>query len=312
MKDAGRWLLGILLILIGLFWLAVSAGWVVPAWFWLRYTLHALVHWWPVLFLVAGAGILLTRRTGVWLGLLALVGLLLAGFWVAAVFFYPWSSLEGVGAAPGPTVRVPFPQGGDVSLARLEVDAVAAALRVEGGAVGSLAEVRLGAAGPVGRVDSRVEGRTVVTRVRTPAPLAQFGAGRHSALIRLHETLPWSLQVDSAASRLDLDLREITVRQLDVDAAAAQLLVTFGALADGARISIDAGAGEVDLRFPRDVGVELAMDGIAGDLDIEGFTIEGDRWRSANWDRARVRVSVEMDAAFYRLRVGWLDTVSGT
>ncbi|REJ37882.1 MAG: hypothetical protein DIU84_02835, partial [Bacillota bacterium] len=88
-----------MLVAAGLLWLAVTQGWVRPDWAAIHAVLSRILAWWPLLLVAAGAGILLTRRAGIWLALLGPAAAGLGGLGVVA------------GALP-PRPR-PAPQGRD-------------------------------------------------------------------------------------------------------------------------------------------------------------------------------------------------------
>lgn len=287
-----RTLLGLLLVAAGLFWLAAAQGWVQPDWPSIHTIVSRILSWWPLLLVAAGAGMILTRRVGAWLALLALVGAGLVVLWVVSAAFAPWAWP----AAPGRHV-IEIGRPGTAGAAAMEVETTAASLFLTGGAGGrGLAVVESSLPGVDGRVTSREGGAAARVGVDSVLPLA--------AVMRLDERTRWEeVRIAAAAAQVRLDLEGVTLGDLRVDAASSRLVGSIDRVVDGARITVNGAVAFTHLEFPAGVGVEVTVEGRNGRLDLPGFRLVGDRWRSANWDEAPVRVRVDHRAAVYRLAI---------
>lgn len=298
--SPGRIFLGLLLVAGGLLWLAAGSGWLHPDWQSIHVTVARVLAWWPLLLVATGLGILVTRRASLWLGLLALVGGLLVALWVVSATFVPWVWFD----SPGRHVtRVGRPDA-TIEAARLNIDATVASLAVSGGAGGdalAVMESSLPGLSPRAQVSG---GDTGVVNLESVLPLA--GA------VRLDPLHPWRIGIDAPAVQLRLDLDEVVLDGLRINAASARLVGSIGQVVDGARIVVHGAFADTRLEFPAGVGVEVRVDGTSGRLDLPGFVTAGEGWRSANWDEARVRVVVDLRAAAYRLSIRFTDTYSTT
>ena len=67
------------------------------------------------------------------------------------------------------------------------------------------------------------------------------------------------------------------------------------------------GIGKTTLRVPEDVGVRLEIQRVAAGFDHEGMVKRGDAWYSRNWDGARYKLTVRIDAALGGINVQWID-----
>lgn len=69
---------------------------------------------------------------------------------------------------------------------------------------------------------------------------------------------------------------------------------------------VNVGIGTLNLRLPRDVGVELQLSRFLASFDRAGFTRRGNTWVSSNFDTARTRLSLTVDAAIGGVGVEWV------
>lgn len=70
-----------------------------------------------------------------------------------------------------------------------------------------------------------------------------------------------------------------------------------------ASASIKMGVGALTLRFPKDLGVRIRKSSFLTSFDADGFTREGDSYRTANWSDAEQRLELDLNAAFGSISV---------
>lgn len=88
--------------------------------------------------------------------------------------------------------------------------------------------------------------------------------------------------MNTGAADANLDLTDLTLKELTVDAGASSLDLTVGpSVADGmARVVIKGGAGSYTLRLPRDLDITLTTDTGLSSTDVDNdFQKNGDVWR---------------------------------
>ena len=71
--------------------------------------------------------------------------------------------------------------------------------------------------------------------------------------------------------------------------------------------SIEVGLGALNLRLPRDVGVSVKLNRFLASFDSAGFTRRGNTWYSANYDSARYRLTLDINASLGGIDVAWID-----
>jgi hypothetical protein len=67
------------------------------------------------------------------------------------------------------------------------------------------------------------------------------------------------------------------------------------------------GLGSLTLRFPRALGVRIQREGFLTRFSPAGMVRRGDAWYSNNWDSARYKLTVQVDAALGSVDVEWMN-----
>ena len=107
-----------------------------------------------------------------------------------------------------------------------------------------------------------------------------------------------SIDLDTGASNLTLDLTDLKVSNLMVSGGAVDLEILAPRDAGHVNIDIDVGAANVDVVIPDLVGARIDADlGLSGlSVDESRFPKSGDVYVSSNFDAAANRVYLEIDA----------------
>lgn len=100
----------------------------------------------------------------------------------------------------------------------------------------------------------------------------------------------------------------LNAEEIDVSAGVGEVTLAFdGDWRRDARVEVHMGVGSLRLLFPRDLGIRLERSTFLTSFEAPGLIREGKAYLSENWDRAARRVTVEIDAAFGGIEVGWID-----
>lgn len=117
---------------------------------------------------------------------------------------------------------------------------------------------------------------------------------------------------------------------LRLEAGAAEMRVTSIANANCAHLSFNGGVGQVSLDFsgdwrrsleadvdvslgsltlglPRDVGIAIHVNRFLASFDAAGFTKRGQTYYTANYNTARYRLSLHVNATIGGIDVNWID-----
>ena len=71
--------------------------------------------------------------------------------------------------------------------------------------------------------------------------------------------------------------------------------------------SVKMGIGSVVLRFPRELGVKVEKSSFLTSFDADRMVKRGGSYVSTNWDGARHRLTIDIEAALGSIEVNWVD-----
>ncbi len=262
-----------------------------PASLWL-----ALVQLWPVLLILLGLDLLIGARSPRATALVFGAGLVLvaASLTLAAMRA---SQLPPGGAE----TLIQIPQGATRLTAG--IDFQAGALRL--GALGPSQHLLEGSAqdGPGESVRQEYsvgagEGRLLLEQ-RTNALLAPFLAGRPATAqweVRLSQSLPLALEVNSDAGAVTLDLTGLQLTKLDVNSNTGQTLIVFPA-GQAAQAHVRTGLGPATINLPAGLAARIRVRSGQAQVSLPtGLARTGDFYTTAGFDAARPFFDLEIAA----------------
>ncbi|GIW52546.1 MAG: hypothetical protein KatS3mg081_1901 [Gemmatimonadales bacterium] len=97
---------------------------------------------------------------------------------------------------------------------------------------------------------------------------------------------------------------------ISLKGAAADVTLDFsGEWPDSGSVSVDLalGMGSVTLEIPRSVGLSARVDRFLASFDRSGLRRRGERYYSADYDSARVKVDLDVKAALGSVEIRWRD-----
>ncbi len=104
------------------------------------------------------------------------------------------------------------------------------------------------------------------------------------------------------------DLGNSNCRRMGFHGGVGEMTLDFsGAWRGSADASVKIGIGELKLVLPRDLGVAITLNRFLASFDRSGFTKRGGVYYSDNYATARVRLNLDVDAAFGGIEVNWVD-----
>ena len=119
-----------------------------------------------------------------------------------------------------------------------------------------------------------------------------------------------SLRFEVGAAQFEaLDLANARCRTIKLSGGVAEMLLDFtGEWSDAVQtdVEIEMGLGEVQLRFPEDLGVRLHVDRFLVGVDRSGFDKRGSTYTSRNWDDVTTHIEIEIDAVLGSIEVEWV------
>ncbi|WP_042347143.1 toast rack family protein [Bacillus massiliigorillae] len=115
--------------------------------------------------------------------------------------------------------------------------------------------------------------------------------------IELSKKIPMKLSVNTGASMAKLDLRDLKLKQLNIQAGVSQLEVDLGGeWKESFTTTIETGVGETTVILPSKVGVKITSQKGIGEINMENFISKGNGvYVNAAYDNADVILNVNME-----------------
>ena len=208
-------------------------------------------------------------------------------------------SLSSPSPAVSATSSQPVPAG--AARADLRASLGGGQLRVQPEASGLYSAELRGPGQPEAQVTTAND--LAVLDLRSPAQRGMLARNRgNDWRIQLNTSLAWQVDVTAGAVTADLDLRQLNLRGVKVQAGVSRLAVRLGGPAAEVPVDIQLSTGFVDLYLPASAPVEIRVDGLSIDnLGDQGFTRDAGAWRAQGSGTGRYLVQVRATAA--RIRV---------
>ena len=301
--NRGRINQGVLLILVGLYFLLRNLGWIDGSF------LQILLANWPVLLIFAGIYVMLSR-SALWF-----VPAILS-----IVLFLMFAGLIPSPLGPeAPYVATPFAHPVDVEAQALAVtfDSPAAHIRLAAGG-GYEVSGTTSYAGTAPKMSARLIGDRFVVDFYHVQQLRRWffenvRAPHWDVAVPAH--LPLSVTVRAAYGDVTLDLQGLDARNIDIESAAGTIDILFDESVTVARVELDTTSSVVRLFVPEGIGVRVESNAafVANNLTDLGFTRDGNLYVSPEYETASSRVEVHLHSAVGKLSITRerLSTASG-
>jgi len=122
--------------------------------------------------------------------------------------------------------------------------------------------------------------------------------------IALNEKPTWDINIDGGASAMNLDLTKFKVENIYVGMGAASLDVKLGTLSDKTRLNVEAGASNIDILVPEEVGCQVQTNDVLSAKNIHGFIkIDSGLYRTAGFDEAGKKIFIEIDCGVSSINI---------
>ncbi|MSQ21965.1 MAG: hypothetical protein EXR53_01480 [Dehalococcoidia bacterium] len=275
-------LAGIVLLMAGVILLLQTTG-VLPWDMWL-----GLWRFWPLLVIALGIQILFGRKIGWWATVLVIGAILVA---IGGALLVGAGNEKPVDSVAEPLIGL---ESADVS-----IKFVAGDLALKSLPAGSpnLVEGQFGTEGQGARVQlirSQNKGKLLISIDRQPW-IRWFS--KASWKLALSQTTKLTMDLDVGAADAKLDLRELKLSELNVNAGAANVEIVMPASAGNVVASINAGAADITLVIPQGVSAKIKKrTGVSSfAIDAGRFPLSGDVYVSPDFEAAKNRVTINLE-----------------
>ncbi len=283
MADRKKWpkppLFALLLIAAGVVLLLQNFG--VVGWgFWLE-----IWRFWPALLVAVGVNLILGRRLP-WLTT-AIVAALVCGSAAGAALLAEYERVTVVA-----TISEPLD---GVERLEVSVDLGLGSLTIDSLPSGSSKVVEGSFETPCRPASTSFErygdAATLDVEMDAGSSTCQWGADWKVSLSRVPEV---SIDLGAGAASVDLDLADLRVPFLEMDAGAAAVHIRMPANGGAVEALITAGAADIEVRIPDGVAARVVNDTSLSSFEVASrFTsLEGDVFQSPGYRQAENRVSI--------------------
>jgi hypothetical protein len=114
----------------------------------------------------------------------------------------------------------------------------------------------------------------------------------------------WDMNFEVGAASMDFDLTEFKTKKIDVDMGAASITIKLGNLYPETKLSVDAGASDINIFVPKESGCKITTDGALSSKHFSDFEkIDSDNFRTENFSEAVNKVYIEIDCGVSSISV---------
>jgi hypothetical protein len=288
--------------------LLIGFGALMLLWRWMPnfHPWHVLWRYWPLFFILIGAGMILDRSRqhhgeaevrpfpiGTAVG--TLLFLLVIGYLLYHDHSYYPRELSADSRSRSHESKTVDLQG--AKAVRMAVQMSAGELRIEGGAPQLFSgEFFHAGSWSVPDVDYSVDGGVGTLRVEQNGGGSHIGNSDNTWNLKVTDSTPLELKIDMGAGRGDFRLAKVDLTRLEVNIGAGQVNVDLtGERAKDLEATIQGGVGQAVVRLPKNIGVVATVHGGLGSVDVHGLTKEDERYVNAAYGKSpqTLRLTVE-------------------
>ena len=123
--------------------------------------------------------------------------------------------------------------------------------------------------------------------------------------LRLNPDMPLELQIESGASEARLNLKDLQVRELNIETGASSTDVTLPANAGMTHVNVESGASSVNIKVPDGVAARIETEAIAVGIDIDNqrFPKSNGVYTSPGYAEAQNKVDIRVSMGAGSIKV---------
>lgn len=292
-----RWLIGAILILVGVIYLGQNLSW------WSGAEFENIGRFWPLILVLIGVSVLTKHLKWGWIVfmtvLLASIGLIFYASVYDQSFLRAQSekysdkiSYDLNSSAKSAEIRI------DTGALELQVLENESAKFIEGDYTFNLYKPLF---------ENYFENEKQVFKLSGTEKWNSwhFGNSSNQAELKLNQDIPVNLIVNAGASKLNLNLEKINCAGIDISAGASEINLTIGEKIDSeAKINIKAGASNIKIYLPKELGAKLRVDAPLSGKELTDLDKIGDNeFKTKNFDSATKKIEITIDAGVSNIEV---------
>jgi hypothetical protein len=286
----------------------IGFGGLMLFWRWLPnfHPWHVLFRYWPLFFILMGAGMILDRTRqlpgpgasrpfpiGTAVGTLLFLGAIGYLLYHDHAYYPRELSADNMNRVhDSKSVEL-----GGAKAVRMSVQMPAGELRIEGGAAQLFSgEFFHAGSWSVPDVDYSVDEGVGTLLVQQNGSGTHIGNSDNTWNLKVTDSTPLELKIDMGAGRGDFRLAKVDLTRLEVNIGAGQVNVDLtGERAKDLEAEIQGGVGQAVVKLPKNIGVVATVHGGLGSVDVHGLTKDDERYVNAAYGKSpqTLRLTVE-------------------
>jgi len=133
-----------------------------------------------------------------------------------------------------------------------------------------------------------------------------FGHNTNTLDLKLNNTLPLNLNLDTGAMSMNLDLKDVMANTVTVKTGASSMHLALGDKATTSTVNINAGASSLDISLPLAVGARITVDAGLSSKNFKGFNkIDENHYESSGYGAAEKKIDLTFDTGASSMNVSW-------
>ncbi len=114
--------------------------------------------------------------------------------------------------------------------------------------------------------------------------------------IELNNEIEWNINADMGAISGIIDMSELKIDTLDLDLGAGDIEMIFGDKNDFTQVNVDAGASNIEIDVPENVGVKINSQGGLRHMDLKdgAWVRTQNSYYSPNYDEAQRKIVLDI------------------
>lgn len=126
----------------------------------------------------------------------------------------------------------------------------------------------------------------------------------NEAKIHLNEKPIWTIDLGIGAGKGDFDFSNYKVEKLKVSTGVADMEIKLGDNIPASHVDIEAGVASITLEIPNETGCEMHMEGAMNSKHFDGMERVSDGlYRSANYDQAKNKITVKYEGGLTSFKI---------
>lgn len=290
--NAGKFFFGLIVITIGILFLTQNLGWIKGDLFFNFWRL------WPLILIGIGLSLLSFRG---WFSTLIgiIIGLVMVGL-VLLIIFLP---IGERGEIQVETINIS--KEALAKSAIIEIKTGAGELKISGGS-----DVLLSGSFESNFLQlfqkSELKGDIQRINLETRGKWPLVGKKWNTLDLLINPGIPTSLNIDAGATKMDLDLTEVMIQELDIDEGASSIRINMGDKVEESRLRINAGVSSINITLPRSVGAQVTVDSGLSSKNLVNFVqIDSKHYESTNYGTAEKKINIDLKLGVSSLNINW-------